>query len=208
MPRPRDPFSAALESLRERTMRGVYAPGVPVVIIEEARRLGLSTTPVREALAWLCGEGLLERAPRAGYLAPRLDASLLRDRYWVRMRCLATSLDLIFDLGEPPPAGAMDGPNADAVHELFSGLVRATGNRALVETFERVDAQLRMINGAEQRLFRDFEDEARDLVRIDAQGSRSQLLSAIDAYHRRRMGSAALIVIEVERRGRLRSEGG
>ena len=85
-------------------MRGVYAPGGSVVIIEEARRLGLSTTPVREALAWLCGEGLMERAPRAGYLAPRLDAALLRDRFWVRLRCLATSLDLTADLASPPTA--------------------------------------------------------------------------------------------------------
>lgn len=60
-------------------MDGVYAPGAPVVIIEEARRPGLSPMPIREALAWLCGEGLMERAPRAGYLAPRLDAALLRD---------------------------------------------------------------------------------------------------------------------------------
>ncbi|MBD3752747.1 MAG: hypothetical protein IE935_10040 [Micrococcales bacterium] len=47
MPRARDPFSLALANIRDRAMRGVYEPGGAIVIIEEARRLNLSTTPVR-----------------------------------------------------------------------------------------------------------------------------------------------------------------
>lgn len=181
-------------------MRGVYPPGASVVIIEEARRLGLSTTPVREALAWLCGEGLMERAPRAGYLAPRLDAALLRDRLWVRFRCLATSLDLTFALANPSLVEAQATGDA-AAHRLFDRLVRATGNHALIDAFHRIDAQLRMLGEAERRLFEDVEDEAREMIRIEAAGSRTQLLSAIDAYHRRRIDSAALLVLEVERLG-------
>lgn len=202
MPRARDPFRLALENIRDRAMRGVYAPGGSVVIIEEARRLGLSTTPVREALAWLCGEGLMERAPRAGYLAPRLDAALLRDRFWVRLRCLATSLDLTADLASPPTA-TPGAAGETAVRDLFDRLVRATGNRALVETFHRVDAQLRLLGDAEARVFADAVEEARALVRIETVGSRTQLLTAIDAYHRRRMENAAVIVLEVERGGPL-----
>lgn len=181
-------------------MQGVYPPGAPVVIIEEARRLGLSTTPVREALAWLCGEGLIERAPRAGYLAPRLDAALLRDRLWVRYRCLATSLDLTFAHARPFVIEAETSGDA-AVRGLFDRLVRATGNHALIDTFHRIDAQLRMLAEAEWRRFGDVEDEAREMIRIEAVGSRTQLLTAIDAYHRRRIDSAALLVIEVERPG-------
>lgn len=187
-------------------MQGVYGPGDAVVIIEEARRLNLSTTPVREALAWLCGEGLLERAPRAGYLAPRLDAALLRDRFQVRLLVLRTSLELTADLG------AATTPEADvagdrAVRDLFDRLVRATGNRALVETFGRVDAQLRLLGDAELRVFADSADEARALVRIETVGSRTQLLTAIEAYHRRRMESAAVLVLEVERRGHRPADG-
>lgn len=53
--RKHDPFTLALESLRARAEQGSFTPGAPVVIIEEARRLNLSATPVREALGWLCG---------------------------------------------------------------------------------------------------------------------------------------------------------
>lgn len=200
VPRARDPFSLALESIRERVVRGVYGPGGAIVIIEESRRLNLSTTPVREALAWLCGEGLLERAPRAGYLAPRLDAALLRDRFWVRLRALTTSLELTADLGAATTPEA-DAAGDRAVRDLFDRLVRATGNRALVETFHRVDAQLQMLGDAEARVFGDVADEARKLMQTEAAGSRAQLAAAIDAYHRRRMDNAAVLVLEVERRG-------
>ena len=200
MPRARDPFNLALESVRARAMQGVYGSGGPVVIIDEARRLGLSTTPVREALACLCGEGLLERAPRAGYLAPRLDAALLRDRFWVRLRTLTTSLELTVERGasvgaDPTPTGE------SGVRDLFDRLVRETGNRALVETFRRVDAQLRMLGDAEARVLPDVAGEAEALTRIGAGGSRIQLATAIEAYHRRRMDGAALLVLDVERRG-------
>ena len=69
MAKSRDPFFKALDNIRERARAGGYAPGQSIVIVEEARRLDLSTTPVREALAWLCGEGLIERG-RAGFLPP------------------------------------------------------------------------------------------------------------------------------------------
>jgi len=198
MPRPRDPFSLALQDLRDRAMQGLYAPGRSVVIIEEARRLRLSTTPIREALAWLCGEGLMERAPRTGYLAPRVDASLLRDRYWVRFRCLETGLELTANQAAVA-APARDAADQGAVLDLFDRIVRATGNRALIEAFRLVDAQLRMLAGAEARLFGDIREEALELLRIESGGSHDQLLTAIDAYHRRRMESAAVIVLEVER---------
>lgn len=200
MPRARDPFSLALGDIRDRVTQGVYGPGAPVVIIDEARRLNLSTTPVREALAWICGEGLLERAPRAGYLAPRLDAALLRDRYWLRLRVLTTSLELTADL-DAAAAPSGDPTGEDAVRDLFDRLVRATGNRALVETFRRVDAQLRILGGAEARVFGDAPEEALELGRIEGMGSRIGLAAAIEAYHRRRMDNAAVLLLEVERRG-------
>lgn len=199
MPRARDPFNLALESVRSRAMQGVYGSGGPVVIIDEARRLGLSTTPVREALACLCGEGLLERAPRAGYLSPRLDSALLRDRYWVRLRTLTTSLELTVERAVSVAAEDM-AAGEPGVRDLFDRLVRETGNRALVETFRRVNAQLRMLGDAEARVFPDAAAEAEALARIGVGGSRIQLAGAIEAYHRRRMDGAALLVLDIERR--------
>ncbi|WP_392354013.1 GntR family transcriptional regulator [Brevundimonas sp. LF-1] len=46
-----------------------------MVVTTLARELGLSPTPVREALARLAGEGVIEHWPGRGYFAPRLAAS-------------------------------------------------------------------------------------------------------------------------------------
>jgi DNA-binding GntR family transcriptional regulator len=52
-------FGGAYESLRTLIVRGRLAPGTPLVEAEAAVRLGISRTPIREALRQLRHEGLL-----------------------------------------------------------------------------------------------------------------------------------------------------
>lgn len=65
-----DPFSRAYRSLRQDLACGAAYPGDQLVVIEAARRLGISPTPVREALARLSGERLVEDRRRHGYFVP------------------------------------------------------------------------------------------------------------------------------------------
>ena len=53
----RDTFGLALNELRVRVRDGRAAPGTPLMVSDLAEELKLSPTPVREALAWLAGEG-------------------------------------------------------------------------------------------------------------------------------------------------------
>ena len=55
--RQRDPFGMALASLRTALEDGL-APGQHLSVVDIAASLGLSTSPVREALSRLCGEGV------------------------------------------------------------------------------------------------------------------------------------------------------
>ena len=66
--------------LRSRLFGGALAPG-RIDIQRLAERLSLSQTPVREALARLAAEQLLEFTPRIGYAVPRIHADGLRDLY-------------------------------------------------------------------------------------------------------------------------------
>lgn len=209
MTRKRDPFMQALDSIRRRSEAGAYAPGAPVVIIEEARRLRLSTTPVREALAWLCGEGLIERAPSGGFLAPRMDAAVVRDRFAFRLLCLATSLEMtaaVHDRSEPLPSS--DAPD----HRLAGRLDRmvcGAGSPALAEAFGRVGRQLLPLAEAERRLFHDREEEATAILQLYDAGSAPALRLALAAYHQRRMEAAPLLVLDlVAERGGDPDEGG
>jgi DNA-binding GntR family transcriptional regulator len=56
----------ALSTLRDMIMDGDLAPGARLAEVELADRLGVSRTPVREALSRLAAEGLVEVVPNRG----------------------------------------------------------------------------------------------------------------------------------------------
>ena len=66
MTRPLTSVERALETLREEILRGALAAGARLGEVELAERLGVSRTPVREALSRLSAEGLVELAPNRG----------------------------------------------------------------------------------------------------------------------------------------------
>ena len=201
MTRRRDPFMLALDNIRERARRGGYPAGSPVVIIDEARRLGLSTTPVREALAWLCGEGLIERGPLGGFLAPRLDATVVRDRFAFRLHCLAASLDIVADLQDGSLPTSLIVSQGLNLAERLDILVRSAGNQVLFDAFERIGNQLLPLTAAERRLFPDHEDEAGAVARLFEDGAVSDLRASLVGYHQRRMEAASLLILEREAEG-------
>ncbi|MFN3487458.1 MAG: GntR family transcriptional regulator, partial [Planctomycetota bacterium] len=57
----------ALTAVRDRLQSGALPPGARATAVDLADDLGLSTTPVREALSRLAGEGLLEDRRGQGY---------------------------------------------------------------------------------------------------------------------------------------------
>lgn len=197
MTRSREPFILALERLRDRLRRGDYAPGQPIVVLEEARRLGLSTTPVREALAWLAGEGLVQCGPVNGYLAPGLDAALVRDRYAFRLECLVSALGRLASPADLEAAAPRWEDPVPALRERFHRLVQAGGNAALADAFGRVGMQLSLIEEAEARLFADHLPEAQMLLAKFRNGSSADLRQALDLYHARRIAAAPLLVLGV-----------
>ncbi len=58
------------EVLRERVISGKISPGEFIREQDVSERLGVSRTPVREALARLASEGFLERIPHRGFRLP------------------------------------------------------------------------------------------------------------------------------------------
>jgi len=196
MARNRDPFTQALSSLRERIQSGQLAGGAPVIVQDEARRLNLSTTPVREALARLSGEGLVERAAAGGYVTLRLDATAVRDRYAVQDQFLHFALELTADaLGSVrPPAPAFDpGSPGPAVGRLFARIVRSTGNHVLWTGFDRTASQLEVLMRFEAELFEDLVLEASSLYATYADAHGSGFAEAVKRFHVRRMAASGAL---------------
>lgn len=196
--RRRDPFTNALDSLRSRAEQGIYVPGAPVVIMDEARRLSLSATPVREALVWLCGYGLIERSPMGGFLAPRLDPAIVRDRLEFRLQCVINSLTSSGH-SQAREQGLKGGSTQAqrALPALMLRAVKGTGNAALIDAYQRVCRQLIQLSSAETRLFPDLDAEEAAVVRL-FESADDGLPEALTHYHHKRMEAAPLLILEAE----------
>lgn len=73
-----------IQFLKEAVLRGDLRPGDRLRQEEIARSLGLSQTPVREALLQLSAQGLVVRAPHKGARVAKIDLADLEQLYGVR----------------------------------------------------------------------------------------------------------------------------
>ena len=63
---------AVLGRVRDMVIEGVLAPGTRINEVQLCRGLGVSRTPLREALKTLAGEGLIELVPSRGAMVRKL----------------------------------------------------------------------------------------------------------------------------------------
>jgi GntR family carbon starvation induced transcriptional regulator len=73
----------ATEALRQIIIMGELPPGAPIVIKDLSERLGISVTPLREALQRLTAYGLVEQRSRRAFVAP-VSHRELEDIYELR----------------------------------------------------------------------------------------------------------------------------
>lgn len=74
----------AHDYIRKKIMLGEFSEGARVSDVTVAEEMGLSRTPVREAINRLHSEGLLEQVPHAGAFVRRLSRRELSDLYDMR----------------------------------------------------------------------------------------------------------------------------
>jgi DNA-binding GntR family transcriptional regulator len=76
--------SAATERIRAAIVDGRFAPGERLKEEELARELGISRTPVREALLMLQSEGLVESVPNRGAIVRAYTPQEIEEMYELR----------------------------------------------------------------------------------------------------------------------------
>jgi len=80
------------EKLRDELRQGVHPAGARLVQQEVANRLGVSTTPVREAVAILQREGLLYTVARRGAVVPTVTSRDVEEVYEMRIALEALAI--------------------------------------------------------------------------------------------------------------------
>lgn len=76
---------AALERLREAIIMGELTPGTPLRLEDLARSLGMSISPIREAVRQLEALGLAEHVPHHGAKVMGLDIEEVRQLFSIRL---------------------------------------------------------------------------------------------------------------------------
>ena len=82
------------KTLRQAILKGELEPGERLMEIQLAERLGVSRTPIREAIRKLELEGLVLMIPRKGAEVARISESNLRDVLEVRRSLEELAIDL------------------------------------------------------------------------------------------------------------------
>lgn len=75
---------SSYNEIRQRLLDGEFAPGTRLDFKKLAGELGVSTTPVREAIGQLASEGLVQLVPRLGAVVPQLSREETIELYGVR----------------------------------------------------------------------------------------------------------------------------
>jgi DNA-binding GntR family transcriptional regulator len=158
----RNESDSTLGRLRGMILSGEIPPGAIVSQLEMARRLGVSTTPLREAMRQLQAEGLLEAEHNRRPRVPELDIDDLHALYATRI--LLESLAIVMtvrtmteaevgqvqrDLAEMRRLAADgDHPRWEAVHTLFHRRLIAGATPAMQpsisNSFERSERYRRL----------------------------------------------------------------
>src|SRR5881409_2699673 len=92
---------AALERLREAIIMGELTPGTPLRLEDLARQLGMSISPIREAVRQLEALGLAEHVPHHGAKVMALDVDELRDLFAIRLALEGMAVRRAAELLEP-----------------------------------------------------------------------------------------------------------
>jgi DNA-binding GntR family transcriptional regulator len=175
------------ETLRDRILQGDLSSGQRLAVRELAESLGVSVTPVRDAVNRLAADGLVEVSPRRGTVVASFTPRDVRELYDLRvmlepaaaevaalrlseeelgdLRQLATRLHPFDDIASPDAASFLR--EGRIHHEFHRAIVRGARNRRLDALFEEIQANLGVMRAmVYPRLFLRREQQRRVHIEI------------------------------------------
>jgi GntR family transcriptional regulator, rspAB operon transcriptional repressor len=179
------------EILLERILMGRYAPGTPLVEQELSKELGVSRTPVREALLRLRLENLVRVIPRGGTFVAESSVQTIRDVTELRLvleellirlvleRSRDEAIEAFVEWVDRIQAGWHDLPPREWLRldgQFHTRLYEMAGNRALAHHLSLLRRQAVLFWGqlGEEHnsliaIHRDFKEVADGLAANDAE---------------------------------------
>ncbi len=107
--------------LREQMHNGKFLPGSTINIGEIAKRLGISKTPLRDALIQLEVEGFVSILPRRGVLVNELSLQDVKNAYGIAGALEGAVITECFDRIDPECVGRLESLNEKMRADIMSG---------------------------------------------------------------------------------------
>ncbi len=182
-------------AIRDRIIQGSLERGARIHQEDLAEELGVSRTPVREALRRLAAEGLVEMRTNRGARVADVGQSDMQSAYEARLVIEPGAARLAAGAGLPAPIARMRAalsaqrraiPNVrrsfDANREFHIALVQGSGNPFLVQFVQRL-----WVSRIGEVIY-ERQSETPERMRLDAD-EHEQILAAIEADNGRRAES-------------------
>ncbi|HWK28616.1 MAG TPA: GntR family transcriptional regulator [Solirubrobacter sp.] len=191
---PRTIAGQVAERLKAEILAGARVPGERLRQVEIARAYGVSTTPVREALAALQREGLVRAHPQRGAVVFLPSVDDLRHHYEIRAALEALAAAKAAERFEAPWASELEalldemrgGPPAARYLELNQAFHTALYERSARPQLVAMIAGLRDASSAYLQIYRAQDDFPAD--RLD--GEHREILAACVAHDPPRAAAA------------------
>ena len=180
-----------VEYLREKIVSGTWPPGHRLSDFALSREIGISRTPIREAISQLAAEGLVELFPHEGAFVRRLDLADILELYELREALECHCARKAAGLEERDSLLARMRRDLDAMRDLERALPAGAPflSAADTETERRCDLDFHqsLIEAADNARIAKIVSEARLLARLFSlmeREMRSGILRSTIEFHR------------------------
>jgi DNA-binding GntR family transcriptional regulator len=147
-----------VDRLRDMIIHGELAPGMKLNERVLAERLGISRTPLREAIRFLASEGLVELLPNRGAVVAPIDAERVRQTFLVLGALEALAGELVCAQASDAELAGIRALHYEMLmhharrdlagyfrcnQRIHARIVECSGNAPLAQTYRSLNAQVR-----------------------------------------------------------------
>ena len=145
--------------LRDRILGGEFPSGFHLQEVPLAEQMGVSRTPIREALALLAKEGLLEPGPKRGYKIRHFSVEDILEAYEVRATLEGMACRLLAERGLAEDEIRQLRDDLDLGDQMLErGMFTEAEHEPWLEMNNRFHA--RLVRGARNRTLADFVEQS------------------------------------------------
>ncbi|MGF7151622.1 hypothetical protein FHS96_005288 [Sphingomonas zeicaulis] len=166
-------------------IEGNCQPGARIATAALAQELGVSTTPIREALAYLAGRDIVEDRYRQGYFLLGLSSAAFGELYGLH----SVIIDIVLQrmVGGKPPRIRRD------IWPGFAAITRESGDVALIGVQLYLSGRLHVVRRLEHRLVPDIASAGSRFGQALAAADIAQARAESRLFHERCAASASKI---------------